>query len=190
MGQNVLKIYDRGVQIDLVLTDEAYIQVNGTLIYGSPRSGTILAPSAPVKLIKRQPYEKTGVGTKAHQEAEKYVAEFESKFDKEFLTRYWNVVMDNLHFRNVVFRADYYKMLPQDKPVGAIMQSTKKFLMGGHCEQNQENIPSIRNMFNAYMNNCDKFYSADGTPQTKTIITKQKPTIDWSSRAQEVNETK
>lgn len=190
MAQNVLKLHDRGVDIELILTDESYIHVNGVLVFGRPPVNTNLLVEQKMKLIKREPYEKTGVGTKAHDEAKKYVTEFESKFDKEFLTKSWNVVMDNLRFRNIVFQADYYKMLPQDKPVGAIVQSTKKFLLGGICEENQENISAIRNMFAAYIVNCDKYYSTDDAPKAKTIITKVKPTTDWTSRAKEVNDQK
>lgn len=192
MSQNILKIEDRGVSIELVLTNEAVVQVNGSLVFGQPKQGTMLdAPR--MQLIKRESHEKTGIGTKAYQDAQKYLTEFESKFDKEFLTRFWNVVMDNLHFRNIVYRADYCKMLPQDKPVDAIAQSTKKFLMSGFCEQHQENISAIRNMFSAYITNCDRYYSAETATQTKTIIAKQKPKLtatDWASRAKEVLEQK
>lgn len=176
---NVVKIRDRGVTIDLVLSSECYIDVNGTTVFGKSPNNHSLTPK--LQLIKRPIHQNTGKGSKAYLEAEQYLKTFESKFDSDFIQRFWNVAMDKMRFMNIVYRADYCKMLPAEKPVDAIIQSVKKFLISGFIEENQENVTSIRNMFMAYMQNCDKFYQ-----QKDKSVTEQKPDR-WSARAKEVN---
>lgn len=179
---NIVKIRDRGVTIDLVLSSECYIDVNGTTVFGKSPNNVSLTPK--FQLTKRAAHEDTSKGSKAYLEAEEFVKTFESRFDTEFLQRFWNVVMEKMRFMNVVYRADYLKMLPPDKPTEAMMQSTKKFLISGFPEQNQENVGSVRNMFMAYMQNCDRFYQKDQKP---VVMQPTKNTERWSNRAKEVN---
>lgn len=190
--QNVIKVRDRGVTIDLILTDEAFIDVNGVTVWGRRHAASNVTQKW--ELQKRPIHEKTGKGTKTYEEAEKYVAEFEAKFDKSFLDKHWSTAIGHMRFMNVVYKADYYKLLPSDKPLEAIVESTKRFLVSGVCEQNDGNVSAIRSMFSAYMNNCDRFYQQNNnTNIQKTVVKKQdKQTSDekWLNRAQELHKDK
>lgn len=179
MTQNVVKLRDRGIVIDLILSSDCYIEVNGIGVFGKTPNNRPLTH----KLVKRETHESVGKGSKAYLDAEEYVTKFESKFDSDFLEKFWNPVMKHMHFMNTVFMADYLKTLP-NKPVGAVVQSTKKFLRSGFAEENGQNTPAIRNMFSAYMENCDKFYKEE---THITTLTKKTEPKSWLERAKEVN---
>lgn len=184
MSQHILKIRDRGIQIDLVVSSEAYVDCDGTTIFGKSPNNASLTPKW--QLTKRPPHVSTAKGSKAYQESEKIVTDFESKFPADFKEKYWNRVMDHMHFMNLTYRADYLATLPTDKPIDRMIESTKKFLVDGSCEQNEENVSAIRNLFRAYMENCDRFAKLE----PKKLVKKEESPDKWLNRAKSLHTEK